>query len=88
MPHYRETCPCCGYKSITGSFDICALCNWEHDPAQESDPDDTKGANNGVSLRMAQSNFAKFGACARQSLELVRAPTRTDERDPGWKPVA
>jgi hypothetical protein len=81
------TCPCCGYTSITGSFDICSICDWEHDPAQESDPDDALGANNGVSLRMAQKNFAAFGACARVSLNRVRKPTKADQRDPEWSPL-
>ena len=83
----RIACPCCGYKTIGGIFDICSICYWEHDPGQEADPDDIAGANNGVSLRMAQKNFVSFGACVANETDLVRRPTASDLRDPDWKPL-
>lgn len=80
----RLTCPCCGYKTITDEYDICDICNWEHDCVQERYPDDT-GANGTVTLRQAQHNFLAFGACDETAVESVRPPGPDDERDPEWK---
>jgi hypothetical protein len=80
------TCPCCGYKNITGAFDICDICFWEHDKQMEARPDEAGGAN-GISFREAQRNFARFGAIDEVSLENVRKPTPQDVRDPNWKPL-
>jgi Cysteine-rich CPCC len=80
------TCPCCGYKTITDEYDICALCNWEHDCFQVKYPDAT-GANGHVTLREAQHNFMSFGACDRSAIQSVRASGPNDERDPDWKPL-
>lgn len=85
MIHW-ETCQCCGYRTITTSFDICRICCWEDDPAQTKDPDGPYGANL-VSLRQAQKNFAEFGACDRARLPDATPPLDEDERDPDWKPL-
>jgi hypothetical protein len=82
----RIACPCCGYKTITESFDICGICKWGHDPTMEETPDEVGGANR-ISLREAQGNFARFGACDEGALKRVRKPTPQDGRDPNWRPL-
>lgn len=79
-------CPCCGYKAITEEYDICSVCFWEHDLAQESFPDWVAGPNS-VSLREAQQNFMRFRACDRESISAVQSIGPEDVRDPDWKPV-
>ncbi|NGZ76916.1 hypothetical protein GYN08_16540 [Saccharibacillus sp. VR-M41] len=77
----KFACPCCGYRTLTeeppGSYDICGICFWEDDAGQFYDPDNPGGANK-VSLREAQENFAKFGACEEQSIPHVRKPRPSD----------
>jgi len=67
-------CTCCGYRTLKeeppGSYDICGVCFWEDDGVQYDDPDCEGGAN-GVSLRLGQKNFEKFGACEIDDLEHV-----------------
>lgn len=42
MPEYVSlTCPCCGYKTISTTYDICDIYGWEHDPVQQENPDMT-----------------------------------------------
>ena len=81
-----EHCPCCGYKTLgrRGDYEICPICFWEDDIGQEKDPGSIGGANK-VSLREAQRNFMKFGACDKESIKYVRKPLKTDVRDPIWK---
>jgi len=82
----RIACPCCGYKTITGSFDICSICRWEHDPVLQATPEEGGGANH-ISLHEAQRSFARFGASHEASVKYVRKPTPKDVRDPNWKPL-
>lgn len=74
-------CPCCGYKTLTeappGTYDICEICFWEDDGVQYRDPDYYGGANT-VSLREAQTNFNKLGACDERCIKFVRKPTGSD----------
>jgi len=84
----RETCPCCGYRTITGTFDICGICGWEHDPVQESRPYHDNLGPNKVTLEEAQRNFAAFGAKSREALADARKPSPDTPRDPDWKPLA
>ncbi len=79
-------CKCCGYINIADTYDICTICRWEADPAQEDYPDSDFGANR-VSLRQAQKNFMSFGACDEASLKDASRPDGEVERDPNWKPV-
>ena len=83
----KYTCPCCGYKTLDeeppGTFDICEICYWEDDNVQFDEPD-YKGGANIVSLRQAQRNFTKFGACERDFIESVRKPSKRDLKDPNW----
>ncbi|PGK52478.1 hypothetical protein CN918_32355 [Priestia megaterium] len=79
----KKTCPCCGYKTIDENilFNICEICYWEDDPIQSFDPDSKEGANTNLSLREAQRNFIKMGACAQHYLSSVRRPTKLDIKD-------
>ncbi|WP_163192914.1 CPCC family cysteine-rich protein [Clostridium thermarum] len=86
----KYACPCCGYKTLTeeppGTFDICRVCFWEDDDIQYYDPDFAGGAN-GISLREAQKNFEKMGACKKDSLKYVRKPKENEARDEEWAPL-
>ena len=79
-------CPCCGYVTVLEEFDICEICRWEHDSVQESQPDSPTGANR-VSLREAQMNFVKFGACEEAVRKRTVEPTSEHKRDPFWRPL-
>jgi hypothetical protein len=85
----KYTCPCCGYKSLDeeppGTYYICEICYWEDDDVQFRDPDYEGGANE-VSLRQAQKNFIRFGACEEIFMESVRKLNNKDIKDPNWKP--
>lgn len=84
------TCPCCGYLTLDekphGTYDICSICFWEDDDVQYNDPNYEGGANV-PSLRQAQQNFIKFGACDEGSIKFVRKPNQEDIKDPNWKPL-
>ncbi|WP_456363939.1 CPCC family cysteine-rich protein [Priestia aryabhattai] len=86
---YKYTCPCCGYKTLEeeppDTFDICEICFWEDDGVQYKDPDYERGANV-ISLREAQQNFVKYGACDEESVKFTRRPNKFDIRDLEWKP--
>lgn len=82
----RHACPCCGYKTITDTYDICGVCGWEHDPVQQDHPDDDGGANK-TSLRDAQRNYRRFGACDEASKRHGRAPYEWEHRDSSWRPL-
>lgn len=81
-----DPCPCCGYQTITSEYDICPICAWEHDEAQERDPDSEIGAN-AVSLREAQRNFVAIGVCRPELKPIVREPRGSDKRSPTWTPL-
>lgn len=86
----KYTCPCCGYKTLdeepTDTYEICEICFWEDDGVQFRDPDYEGGANE-VSLRQAQHNFIKFGACDKGSLKFIRHPNNSDIKDNNWQPL-
>jgi hypothetical protein len=90
MIREKFPCPCCGYKTFNekpdGTYDICQVCFWEDDPIQLDDPEYEGGANT-VSLRQAQKNFLKFGACAEAMIKNVLKPTEEESRDTNWKPL-
>jgi hypothetical protein len=71
-----QRCPCCGYKTIDGDFDICQVCFWQKDSVAEQD--DEPGGANSVSLSQAKENYKKYGAMEERFLENVRAP-KVDE---------
>lgn len=79
----REACPCCRYFTLrsTGGFEICPVCFWEDDGQGDADADERRGGPNGdLSLAKARANFARFGACDRRFVEVVRAPTEFETR--------
>jgi hypothetical protein len=82
----RKTCPCCGHRSITGTFDICSICYWEHEPVQEADPEDDGGPNR-VGLRQAQRNYAALRVSDPRHAKSVRPPLDHEILDPDWKPL-
>ncbi|MDC0668582.1 CPCC family cysteine-rich protein [Nannocystis radixulma] len=57
-------CPCCGYRSLgeRGEYGICRVCFWEDDGMDELD---RPSAANGMTLREARANFARWGAVAQ-----------------------
>jgi len=54
-------CPCCGYRSLRerGGYEICRVCFWEDDGANELDC--VSGPNH-MTLREARENFKRLGA--------------------------
>ena len=79
------TCPCCGYKSITATGDICGICRWEHDGWQMDNPDRGGGAN-APSLRDAQRNYMEFGVSDPRRSG-ARKPRPDEEKDLEWHPL-
>lgn len=80
------TCGCCGYKTIYEEHDICDVCFWQCDWAQETHPDWHFGANGRLSLREAQQNFMRFGSCNADPDHGLESPSLY-ERDPEWRPL-
>lgn len=85
----KFACPCCGYKTFgfepNGSYEVCEVCFWEDAPTQLYDPGYAGGANP-ISLKQAQQNFLKFGACNKTMKNRVRPPAMDELRDENWKP--
>jgi hypothetical protein len=83
----KYTCPCCGYKTLDDEheYDICPICFWEDDLFQFENVD-LLGANP-VSLREAQQNFIKFGACEINMIKNVRKPNIDDIKDGNWQQI-
>lgn len=82
-------CPSCGYDVFgepPGSYDICPICFWEDDIVQLAFPDLAGGANK-CSLIDGQHNFAAFGACELRIKSHVRAPKKSETRNPAWRPL-
>ncbi|WP_010249938.1 glycosyltransferase [Acetivibrio cellulolyticus] len=70
----KKTCPCCGYKTIKQEKnDVCPLCYWQFNKAQQKSPDKSDGANE-ISLSQAKVNFKKFGASQKKFLFTVSKP--------------
>jgi hypothetical protein len=56
----RETCPCCGYPTLTerSAYEICILCWWEDDGQDDPRADEVWGGpNHDLSLTEARRNF-------------------------------
>lgn len=84
----KRTCLCCGYRTLNEEppgADICPICFWQ---VSTSEPDDSGIGANRTTLREAQKNFIKFGACDKSVLPFVRKPTKTDVKDPNWAAFA
>jgi hypothetical protein len=75
----RYICDCCGYRTLlaTGHYEICDVCRWEDDRADNNrrlgGPDAVSGPNH-ISLTQARANFASFGACDEASRGSARGP--------------
>jgi Cysteine-rich CPCC len=86
----KYACPCCGHKTFSqppnGTYDLCEVCFWEDDGIQFEDPNYEGGANR-VSLRQAQKNYLKFGACEEEAIPSVRPATNDEPMDEIWKPL-
>jgi hypothetical protein len=82
----RIACACCGFKTITESWDICPICKWECVPALEREPDFPVSANRGITLREAQRNFLKWGNCDGRPKAYLGPRLSKFERDPEWRP--
>jgi len=88
VEEHSLTCPCCGYKTIDGEFQICEVCRWEFDLVQFYYPE-TTGANP-MSLQVAQSNFRQFGwkyAQVRTEFDAMDEPLDRFLKDPNWRPI-
>ncbi len=82
----RFPCPCCGYQTLPqpapGSWEICPVCGWE------DAPDEQWGwRSNAVSLKQAQQNFLRLGACEPDWVSDVRPPDPQESRLPSWQPL-
>ncbi len=81
----RITCACCGFKGVVEEYDICDICNWQCDYAQESEPDFRPGPNRST-LREAQQNFKMSGNCDGVLERRRNSALSECERDPDWRP--
>ena len=41
----KDKCPVCGKYEFEEDFDLCPICEWQHDRVQEDEPDLAGGAN-------------------------------------------
>lgn len=85
----RYPCVCCGHLTMDdppGSHQICPVCFWEDDVVQLRWPDYTGGANK-PSLREAQRNFQRYGACDASVIDHVRPASDDEPREPHWRPI-
>jgi hypothetical protein len=74
-------CPCCRFKTLhgRGQDEICPVCFWHDDGQDERDAEVVLGGpNRDLSLRQAQSNFQKIGACHESALRYVRKPNEDE----------
>ena len=69
-PIVSYKCPCCHYKSLParGEFFICPVCFWEDDG---SDNLEHYSGPNHMTLREAQENFLRFGACSEDAINFI-----------------
>lgn len=78
-------CPCCGYYGgITGEYDICRFCGWEHCNFQLRYPDDDTSANK-ITIVQAQINFLRTGNSHVPRREGCDIITADDRRSPAWR---
>jgi hypothetical protein len=60
-------------------MELCPVCFWEDAPG-----DHCWNGSNQVSLPVGQGNFAEFGACEPEYVDLVRAPHESEARPEDW----
>lgn len=71
-------CACCGYFTISDTYDICPVCYWEQDWYQETYELDWRGPNH-VSLADAIKNFKTYGASEWEYIKRVRKPNGEEQ---------
>ncbi|MEU5437961.1 CPCC family cysteine-rich protein [Streptomyces sp. NPDC020719] len=81
--------PACGHQMFSEWWcdDICDVCFWQDDLFQLRYPWSQVGANGGVSLIEAQTNFRRFGAVREDLVRYVQPPADDEPLDPGWRPL-
>ena len=61
----KVNCPVCGEYEFEEDFDLCPVCEWQHDRVQEDEPDLAGGANteslNEYKEAWEQKEIAKTG---------------------------
>jgi len=77
-----EPCPCCGYITLEkrGKNLVCPVCFWEDEFSNDdgiSDQDYIDGPNH-LTLKQAQENFSRLGACRE---DLVQHVVKPEDRD-------
>lgn len=79
----KKKCPCCGFYTIENDdeiiTDICDVCFWQFDIVAQQNPQKNIGPNR-ISLKEAQNNYKKYGACKKEysDKKLVRKPTNEE----------
>jgi len=73
MSNTFEQCDCCDFFTIPEGrdYEICPVCFWEQDAFGVSEPRQSSGANNGLSLLEGRENFKTFGACDKRFIQNV-----------------
>ena len=77
VPGHRYQCPCCKFRTLEelGVHEICPVCFWQDDGQDEHDAEVVRGGpNSDLSLRLAQANYARFGAVEERFCKHVRPP--------------
>ena len=82
--NFKYFCPCCGYKTIADTHEICSICKWQDDPVQNDKLDGGPGPNL-ITLRQARYNFDKFGVSDKRFLDRAEKPKEDDKKNPDWK---
>jgi hypothetical protein len=78
----RLTCPCCGYRTITGEFDICRVCWWEYDETERDYPYCGVGANARTLVEAQREFFSLHDPSSLQEEARHKATF-----DPSWRRV-
>jgi hypothetical protein len=79
MAHSRSGCACCGSFTLAScrAYDICPVCFWEDDEADEESgqaaPERPEGPNR-VHLWQAHRNYATVGASEERLTRFARPP--------------
>jgi len=85
------TCACCGYMTQVTDGDGCPVCFWECSHLDIDCPDTIGGPNGTTTLRQAQENFRRYGACNKTEVD---THSSVEDRaagyliDPDWKPLS
>ncbi len=82
----RTSCHCCFFLTLSlprpEHNEICPVCIWEDDPAQNQNSRKKRGGNE-VSLETARLNFLRYGACEPNLRRLARNPLAEELPWPG-----